>query len=121
MATYGSIEPFNGRKVEWEQYMERTEQFFLDNDLEVIEATDNNAAAVKKREDKRKAILLSLIGPDTYSLLRNLVSPDRPAEKTYKEITKALQDYFAPKPSSTVQRFKFNTCHRSMVLWQTYS
>ena len=33
MATYGSIEPFNGMKEEWEQYMERTEQFFLANDL----------------------------------------------------------------------------------------
>ena len=63
--------------------MEGTEQFFHANDLGIIGADDGNAAAVKKREDKRKAILLSLIGRETYSLLRNLVSLDRPAEKTY--------------------------------------
>jgi len=112
MATYGSIEPFNGKKDEWEQYIERIEQFFLANELGEIVPTDNNAAAVTKRQEKRKAILLSLIGPETYSLLRNLVSPDKPADKSFHDITTALQNYYAPKPSSTVQRFKFNTTIR---------
>ena len=71
-------------------YIERIEQLFLANEWEEIILTTENAAAVKKRNDKRKAILLSLIGPETYSLLRNLVSPSRPSEKSYKEIVDAL-------------------------------
>ena len=112
MSTFGSIEAFNGRKEDWEMYIERIEQFFLANDLEEITLTAQNAATVQKRESKRKAVLLSLIGPETYSLLRNLVSPNRPADKTYKEIVQALQNYFAPKPSSTVQRSMFNSSIR---------
>jgi len=109
MNTFGSIEAFNGKSEDWEQYMERIEQFFLANDLGEIQPADGNEAVRRKRQDKRKAILLSLIGPETYSLLRNLVSPEKPADKSYEEIVQTLQQYFAPKPSATVQRFKFNS------------
>ena len=112
MATYSNIETFNGKREDFVQYIERVEQFFLANDLEVIEPKDDNGAAVTKRNNKRKAILLSLIGADTYSLLRNLLSPDKPADKTYAEIVKTLTDYFQPKPSATVQRIKFNNTTR---------
>ena len=108
MATNGNIETFNGKREDFVQYIERVEQFFLANDLEVIEPKDDNGAAVTKRNNKRKDILLILIGADTYSLLRNLFSPDKPADKTYAEIVKTLTDYFQPKPSATVQRFKRN-------------
>lgn len=59
------------------------------------------------RDSKRRAVLLSVIGPSTYSLLRNLVSPAKPAEKTYEDLVVVLKEHYAPTPSVPVQRFKF--------------
>ena len=33
-------------------------------------------------DGRKVAVFLSLIGPKTYGLLRNLVAPEKPAEKT---------------------------------------
>ena len=106
MPSFGKIEQFSGQNDEWEVYIERLEQYLEANDLApIIAAEDNsNAAAVESRSNKRRAILLSLIGNSTYSLLRNLCSPDKPSVKTYKQLTDLLQKHFAPIPSEIVQR-----------------
>ncbi|KAI4895675.1 hypothetical protein NFI96_020671 [Prochilodus magdalenae] len=69
--------------------------FFLANDI-----TDG---------DKMKAILLSGVGATTYSLMRSLLCPQKPSDKTYKELVDLLKAHFNPKPSEIVQRFKFNS------------
>ena len=50
-----------------------------------------------------------LIGPATYTLTKNLVSPSKPGDKSYDELVKALSDHFYPTPSETVQRSKFHS------------
>ncbi|KAJ8926275.1 hypothetical protein NQ314_021370 [Rhamnusium bicolor] len=42
-----------------------------------------------------------------YELIRSLISPETIDKKTYKDITKVLTSYFAPKTSVIVCRFKF--------------
>ncbi|KAK0149179.1 hypothetical protein N1851_010298 [Merluccius polli] len=59
-----------------------------------------------------QTILLSSVGSQTYSLMRNLVSPAKPGDKTFDELVKLLKDHFNPKPSEIVQRFKFNSRNR---------
>ena len=59
--------------------------------------------------DKKKSAFLAVIGPTTYGLVRNLVSPAKPGEKAYDELVKALTDHFNATPSETVQRSCFNT------------
>ncbi len=61
---------------------------------------------------RQKAILLTSVGSQTYSLMRNLVSPTKPGDKTFDELVKLLKDHFNPKPSEIVQRFKFNSRNR---------
>ena len=107
MPTYGFIEKFSGKGEEFDTYLERLQFYFTANDLGDITPTDNNAAQVLARQEKRKSILLSVIGSDTYSLLRTLISPTRPAEKTFDEITTVLLEHFSPKPSAIVCRYKF--------------
>ena len=109
MPTYGFIEKFSGKGEEFDTYLERLDFYFIANDLGEIVPTENNEDAVAARLEKRKSILLSVIGPDTYSLLRTLCAPTRPAEKTFKEITDILKEHFSPKPSEVVCRFKFHT------------
>ncbi|KAK3733980.1 hypothetical protein QZH41_001130 [Actinostola sp. cb2023] len=115
MATFGKIEQFSGQEEDFEQYTERLELYFEANDLNKIplKTDQSNKSEVEAREKKRKAILLSVIGPSAYKILRNLTSPEKANEKPYEEIITLLRNHFAPKPSQTVQRFKFHSRVRS--------
>lgn len=43
---------------------------------------------------------------DTYRLIRNLVSPDKPTDKTYDELKTLIHNYLTPKPLVIPERFK---------------
>ena len=53
-----------------------------------------------------------MIGPVTYALLRNLVSPDKPGDKSYDELVSLLQEHYNPTPSETVQRSRYHSRFR---------
>ena len=72
MATHGVIGEFNGVREDWVSYTERLEQYFTANDVE-------NAA-------KQHAILLSVCGAATYKLIRGLVAPSKPTDKTFAQL-----------------------------------
>ena len=95
MATHGNIGEFDRGAEDWAAYCERLEQYFLANDVEDA--------------DKQRAILLSVCGAGTYQLIRNLVAPDKPSEKTFGAIVTLVRDHHNPPPSAIVQRFKFHS------------
>ncbi len=97
-ATLGKIEEFDGNREEWPQYVERLSHFFTANDI----AT----------EEKKRAVFLSLIGSATYRLLRNLVSPAKPGEKSFAELIDAMTKHYNPTPSEIVERCKFHSRFR---------
>ena len=84
------IDEFDGTKEDWTQYVERVDHFFAANEI--------------TNDGKKKSAFLAVIGLTTYTLVRNLVSPAKPGEKSYDELVKALKDHFNPIPSETVQR-----------------
>ena len=59
--------------------------------------------------DKKRAVFLSVVGAPTYKILRDLVTPVKPAEKPFAELLAALAKHFNPKPSKIVERFKFHS------------
>ena len=69
MATFGKVDEFDASKEEWSQYVECLTHFFLANGIDEAE--------------KKRAVFLSVIGPATYKLLRNLLAPAKPGEKAY--------------------------------------
>ena len=97
MATplFGKIDEFNGENEEWRHYMERMNHFFAANGIE--------------NQEKQRSIFLVSVGAKTYKLIRSLVAPGDPTSHTFEELTKLAQDHYQPKPSVTVERFKFNT------------
>ena len=114
MATlFGNVQEYDSEKEEWSQYAERLEHFFLAN-------------GVVNAEHKR-AILLSVMVPACYRLLRSLVAPEKPLEKTYKELVDALKQHHEPKPSEIVhstpefvsQGNPFRCSYRSGACWPT--
>lgn len=93
--TIGSLGAFDAKAQTWEEYSEILEQFFVANVIE--------------DESKKRAILISVVGPQTYSMMRNLLSPAKPSEKTYLQLVTMLKNHFNPQPSEIVQRFKFDS------------
>ena len=78
---------------DWQSYQERLEQFIIANSI---------------GEDKKVATLLTLVGPKAYKLLKNLVAPAKPSEKSYEDLTKVLTGHFSPKKNIIRERFIFN-------------
>ena len=54
------------------------------------------------------AVLLTAIGSDTYALLRSLLAPTKPRDKTFQDLTDTLQRHFDPKPLVIAERFHFH-------------
>ncbi|XP_036071205.1 uncharacterized protein LOC118597883 [Oryzias melastigma] len=97
-ATVGSLVQYDSKEQSWEEYCEILDHFFVANGI-------NDA-------DKKRAVLLSSVGAQTYALMRNLLSPVKPGERSYQELVNLLKDHFHPKPSEITQRWKFNTRNR---------
>ena len=44
----------------------------------------------------------------TYQLIRNLIAPDQPKDRSFDELVKLVQDHHQPPPSAIMQRFNFH-------------
>ena len=51
---------------------------------------------------------LSGCGARTYKLIKCLIAPEKPTEKTFKKLVEIVLKYFDPVPAITVQRYKLN-------------
>lgn len=97
-ALLGSIGAYDADKEEWPQYVERLSFFFEANGI--------------TGADKKKVSFLTLIGRPAFKLLWSLLHPNKPANKTFDELTQILTDHYKPAPSEIVQRFKFHSRFR---------
>ena len=95
MAQSGKIEHFQIGE-DWESYEERLQQYFKANGI-----TD---------AEKQVAVFLTVIGSHLYKLLRNLVSLNKPSEKSYEQLTTVLKQHLVPKPIVIAERLKFRRC-----------
>ena len=74
MATLlGNIEHFDPQSEGIQEYVERVEQYF-----------EANGIVVEAKKDQRRSAFLTLVGPATYKLLRNLLEPEKPKDKTFE-------------------------------------
>ena len=81
----GKIDEFNSDLEEWPQDVERLGHFFEANG---ITGADN--------AKKQRSTFLSVIGPGPYKLLRSLLIPDKPSDKTFEELTALLAKHYSP-------------------------
>ncbi|XP_064463517.1 uncharacterized protein K02A2.6-like [Ornithodoros turicata] len=92
-ARVGRLLEFDQSHDNFNSYMERFEHYVTANDIS---------------EDKKKATFLTVIGAKTYEVLKNLVVPDVPGNKSYRELKGLLEEHYSPKPSIIAERCKFN-------------
>ena len=85
----------------WEQYAERLQHFFDAKEIQ--------------DDSRKRSILLSVLTPKNYKLLRSLLSPEQPKDKSFTQIVEVLQKHHMPTPSEIVQRFKFHSRSRKEI------
>ncbi|GBO05799.1 hypothetical protein AVEN_220529-1 [Araneus ventricosus] len=94
MSTIGSICEFDASNpISWDNYAEQLKNF-----LEANEITD---------AEKKRAVLLSVRGIKSLSVLRLLLAPETPSTKSYEDLIKVSKEHFAPT-SETCRRFQFH-------------
>ena len=91
--TYGSIDPFRPDNENIVAYLERVEMYIVANSI---------------AEDKKVPTFFSLLGGKVYSLLRSLVSPEKPSEMTLVNLTATLRKHYEPKKVIIAERFNFH-------------
>ena len=94
MALLGALNEWNSSEEEWSNYIERVHFYFEANDI--------------ADESKKRAILLSVVGPRNYSVLRGLAD-NQPEEKTFDELAELMKRHLKPAPNVIHERFMFNT------------
>ena len=92
-AQFGRMDPFVPEEETIAAYLERIEVYFEANEIPA---------------EKRVAVFLSVIGGKTYSLLRDLLSPDKPCERTFAALSETLRRHFQPKKVIIAERFRFH-------------
>ena len=103
--TFGSLEPFHqDTEGGFTVYMERVRLFLKVNEVS---------------EAKQVPVFQSCVGSVTYGLLRNLLAPAQPKDKSLEEIVDTMKAHYKPKPPVIVERFHFHRrnqgSHESIV------
>ena len=100
----GKIDEFDEAQEDFDAYIERLEHWMTANGIN--EPVPNEAGELVG-PDRRVSVLLTAIGAKAYGILRNVLRPAKPSEKSYTEVKGALQSHFKPKASVISERFRF--------------
>ncbi|XP_077257683.1 uncharacterized protein LOC143894883 [Temnothorax americanus] len=80
-------------KDNWENFVERLELYFTAKDI---------------KEEKQAAHLLTRLDEEAFSLMKQLVAPDKLNTKKFNDLVTIMTGHLNPKPSEIMERCKFN-------------
>lgn len=92
VSTIGQLEPYK-QTSSWNNYRERLEFYFEANGV--------------LNDNIKRAIFLTMVGEETYEVIRFLFTPLAPRDVTYTEILERLDTQFNPIPNEIIQRYNF--------------
>lgn len=98
-APSGSISVFDSTRDKWVLYHERLENFFIAYNI--------------KSEIRKKALLQTYIGENSYRILRDLCTPDLPSKKTYDELCEIMRSFYTPNVVVYKERKHFYAASKS--------
>ncbi|KAK2702837.1 hypothetical protein QYM36_018568 [Artemia franciscana] len=75
-------------------YVDQLEQYFNAND--------------NTREEKKRAVLLTSYGAQTYALIKNLLGPEKPSEKSFAKIARIVKEHLCPRKLVIAEGYKFH-------------
>ena len=105
----GSVGEFDPSSETFTAYFERLEQFFEDNSIGHYPA-DATAAVIQAANRKKVAVMISVIGKNTYGTLRDLCNPENPKDKTFDALRDLLRRHFKPKRLEVAESYRFHRC-----------
>ena len=106
---FGTIGEFQPLTKTSTVYSERLDQFFVANNIG-SHPTSASEAVIAAAEKKKVAVMISVIGKKTYSVLRDLCSPVNPKDKTFQQLCELLQQHFKPKRLEVAESYRFHRC-----------
>ena len=89
---FGQVGEFYENKENFDTYSERVKLFLKANKVDA---------------ELQVAAFLSLVGATTYALVKTLVTPDKPEDKSLDDLISVLKGHFTPEPLEVVEHFKF--------------
>ncbi len=89
----GTLNAFNPAAEPITSYLERVQLFFAANSV---------------GDGKQVPTFLSIVGPATYAILRDLFAPALPSSVTLADIFEHLKKHYEPKRATIVERFHFH-------------
>ena len=93
---HGDLGTFNGDKESIDSYLDRFDFYCIANAI-----TDT---------DRKKAVFMSVVGPEIYSKLRDLLHSVSIQGAGFDVIQEKLKDHFKPQCVEIAERFKFFKC-----------
>ena len=94
MAKFGQLHEFNSDRETVDAYLERVKLFFEANEIP---------------REKQVAVFLSSVGATAYALLRDLLAPTKPKDKSLDDLFKTLREHYNPTPLVIAERFSFHS------------
>ena len=91
------MEPFHEGSENWSTYVERLEMYF---------------AATDTPDEKKVSTMITLLPSKIYALLKDIISPDKPKDKTFDELVAGLKKQLDPPPLTIAERFRFHRRHQ---------
>lgn len=86
------------------------------------ERKENVFEVLDTDEDQKSGILIAVLGPKIYKILKNLCNPDIPKTKTYANLITLLEGQFVPKVAIYKERRIFFEANQfqgeSIIDWQ---
>ncbi|XP_077498609.1 uncharacterized protein LOC144109684 [Amblyomma americanum] len=93
MSRLGRIDEYDPKVQNFDPYLERFEHFVSANEVS---------------EAKKLSVFLTVLGAEAYEVLKNLVVPALPGEKTFAEIKILPKNHYSPQTSVIAERCRFN-------------
>ena len=102
MALFGKIDQFDIHDDEFGEYLERVEQYFVAHDI-----VDDN---------KKVAVFITVIGKETYGVLRSLLAQMKPQDKNFKQISEELLRHLNP---SAIVNIPIYACQHEALIYNS--
>ena len=106
MATTKLIEELNtSNPHEVEEWLDRFESMVEVNSVYLNADTDD------LRNQRKRSLLVSVIAPEGYKLLKAYAAPNTPREMTFAQLKTLIQTNLCPKPSAISEAYQHQHHH----------
>lgn len=73
-----------------------------------LERFDEFLSMYNSSENYKVSMLIASIGPEAYTVLKNLTVPELPKQKNYEQLVTLLKNHYTPKKLLIAERFRFH-------------